>query len=89
VTHTFFVHSWRRRVSAWPTVRMVNFTKPPLGTSATARALQLSESRVRQLAAMGELPAIRTTGGQFLFDPADVEHYAERRAERQERRRGA
>jgi hypothetical protein len=65
---------------------MVNFTNPPLGTSATARELKLSESRVRQLASTGELPAIRTTAGQFLFDPIDVRRFAAERAERQERR---
>ena len=58
---------------------MVDFTGPPLGTSATARELKLSENRVRQLAAIGRLRAIRTDAGQFLFDPADVARFAEER----------
>lgn len=63
---------------------MVNFTSAPLGTSATARQLKLSESRVRQLAVEGRLRATRTDAGQFLFDPADVACFREER----ERQRG-
>jgi hypothetical protein len=59
---------------------MVNFTRAPLGTSATARELTLSESRVRQLAATGRLPSFRTEAGQFLFDPADVARFRAERA---------
>jgi hypothetical protein len=66
---------------------MVNFTRAPLGTSATARELTLSESRVRQLAATGRLPSIRTDAGQFLFDPADVERFRSERAARREAER--
>jgi excisionase family DNA binding protein len=62
---------------------MVNFTQPPLGTSATARKLELSESQVRFLAKSGKLPAIKTLGGQYLFDPAAVAKF---RAQRDERR---
>jgi hypothetical protein len=61
---------------------MVTFTSPPLGTSATARELRLSESRVRQLAAEGRLRAIRTDAGQLLFDPADVAIFRDERARR-------
>ena len=65
---------------------MMTFTAPPFGISATARALQLSESRVRQLAISGELKAVRTRVGQYLFDPADVRAFAELRARRERRR---
>jgi hypothetical protein len=50
------------------------------GTSRTARALELSEFRVRQLADRGKLRAIRTADGKRLFDPGDVQRFiAERR----------
>jgi hypothetical protein len=60
----------------------MNFTKPPLGISATARELKLSESRVRQLAANGVLPAVRTDRGLYLFDPGDVARFRDERAAR-------
>ena len=66
---------------------MVHFTAEPLGISATARQLELSESRTRQLAITGVLRSVRTATGQFLFDPADVaELVARRRAERTQAR---
>jgi excisionase family DNA binding protein len=65
---------------------MVHFTRPPLGTSATARKLELSEGRIRQLVEAGLLPAVRTARGQLLFDPADVEKFASQRDLDRERR---
>jgi hypothetical protein len=58
---------------------MVHFTGAPLGTSATARKLELSETRVRQLAESGQLRAFKTSRGQFLFDPEDVARLAAER----------
>jgi hypothetical protein len=39
----------------------------------------LSETRVRQLAAAGRLPAIRTEAGYYLFDAIVIERVAEER----------
>lgn len=47
-------------LSSWPS------------TGQAARILGLSEARVRQLDAAGELRSIRTATGR-LFDPADLE----------------
>ena len=63
---------------------MVSFTSPPMGTSATARELKISESRVRQLAVAGRLRAVRTDAGQFLFDPADVATFRDARERQRE-----
>lgn len=55
-----------------------------LGVSAAARLLICNESTVRKLADTGSLPFRRTTGGQRLFELADVERLAaERRLARQ------
>jgi hypothetical protein len=67
-------------------VVMMNFTAPPLGTSRTARELELSESRVRQLAVAGRLRASRTDSGQYLFDPADVASFRIQRPPRRDAR---
>ena len=61
---------------------MLNFSSPPLGTSATARELKICESRVRQLVATGALRAARTDAGLYLFDPADVARFRDERAAR-------
>ena len=67
---------------------MVRFSQPPLGTSQVARELERSESRVRQLAASGQLRATRTAAGQYLFDPEDVARYREALAQHTEKRAG-
>jgi len=50
-----------------------------LTVSATARILDLSPCRVRQLADTKQLPAFLTTTGQRLFRRADVEREAQQR----------
>ena len=57
-----------------------------LETGRAARLLGVSAFRVRQLANAGTLPvALRTAGGERLFDPAAVEQL---RRERERARRG-
>jgi excisionase family DNA binding protein len=48
-------------------------TKVPLTTGGAARVLGVSSRRVQQLDAAGVLESIRTSGGDRLFDPDQVE----------------
>jgi len=54
-------------------------TPAPITTLEAARILRVSETRVRQLSATGELPAKRTSGGIRLFDRVAVERLAQER----------
>jgi DNA-binding transcriptional MerR regulator len=54
--------------------------KPPFTTADASRALEVSPRRVQQLEATGVLAAVRTSSGQRLFDPDDVEALRVKRA---------
>ena len=56
-------------------------------TLETARALKLSEQRVRQLLDAGALASVRTSLGR-LVAPAEIERYAAARAAKLAGRRG-
>ena len=58
----------------------------PIMMTEVARRFGLSKDRVRQLADAGEIPMTRTASGTRLFNPAEVQHAIEKRAQRQERR---
>jgi excisionase family DNA binding protein len=59
-----------------------------LETGEVAKALGVSDDRVRQLEAKGLLRAERTTSGTRLFDAADVKRLAAERAAQRTVRRG-
>jgi DNA-binding transcriptional MerR regulator len=48
-------------------------SKPPLITSDVARIFECSPRRVQQLEMAGILVAVKTSRGQRLFDPDQVE----------------
>jgi excisionase family DNA binding protein len=54
---------------------------PLLSCSEVARQLQISESRVRQLADAGAIPAVRTRLGR-LYAADDVARFAQQRQSR-------
>jgi excisionase family DNA binding protein len=47
--------------------------EPLLTTSSVARRLHKSEGTVRRLANAGVLPFVRTSSGERLFQPSDVD----------------
>lgn len=49
-------------------------------SSTAARILAMSEGTVRAMERRGDLPATKTATGVRLFESADVERVAERRA---------
>ena len=51
--------------------------EPLLTTSTVARRLHKSEGTVRRLANLGILPFVRTSNGERLFSPADVDRAVE------------
>jgi DNA-binding transcriptional MerR regulator len=54
-----------------------------------ARRLHLSEDRIRQLAKTGALPCRRAENGTRIFDEAEVQRFAEQRAQRRAQVNGA
>lgn len=54
------------------------------GPGLVGRMLELSSSRVRQLAAAGALPGVRGLDGRWVFDVADVEAFRSARAAQRE-----
>jgi|Tabmets5t2r1_1033131.scaffolds.fasta_scaffold79062_2 excisionase family DNA binding protein len=55
-----------------------------LTTRDVSRLLDVSTEWVRALERQGRLPALKTRSGQRLFKAADVEHFAQERADKQE-----
>ena len=55
--------------------------KPPILTLDVSRILDVSPRRVQQLEGAGVLVAIRTSRGQRLFDPDQVENVRRQRDE--------
>jgi len=60
----------------------MNFPKPPLTTADVCKVLDRSARRVQQLADAGVLAVVRTSHGQRLFDPDQVEAVRQQRAQR-------
>jgi predicted site-specific integrase-resolvase len=58
---------------------MMNKTGRQMTASQVARRLMISAERVRQLAREGRLPPVETTELGRLWDPDDVERFAETR----------
>lgn len=59
--------------------------KEPLTTQDVATALGVSPRRVQQLDNSGVLGAVRTPGGQRIFDAEKVERVREQRAAKKHR----
>ncbi len=53
-----------------------------------ARLLECSGEWVRQLVKKGRMKALRTEGGQLLFEPAEVERLRVERAQRASKKAG-
>jgi excisionase family DNA binding protein len=52
----------------------------PITTGEAGQILKLSADRVREIEASGQLTAVRTGNGMRLFERAEVESLASRRA---------